>query len=74
MTATTTERRPLTANELRAKADGLREEARAKRGTLKHGRAIPEESKRRMLDSIHRMEMLASEMERAAQRAEAVGA
>lgn len=64
----------LTPVDLRAKAHGMRAEARDKRGALERGRkAIPEAKRRDMLDSIHRMETLASEMERAAQRAEATG-
>lgn len=65
---------PLTPADLRAKASGMRAKASAKRGALEHGRkAIPEAKRRDMLESIHRMETLASEMERAAQRAEATG-
>jgi hypothetical protein len=73
MSHVTTEPRPLTPAELRIKALGLREEARAKRSTLKHGRAIPDEAQRRMREAAQRMECLASELERAAQRAEATG-
>jgi ATP-dependent Clp protease ATP-binding subunit ClpA len=60
----------LTADQLRDKARGMRDEAAAIRATLEHQSPMRRAGLRAR---VERMERLAQELERAAQRAEATG-
>jgi hypothetical protein len=65
-----THQQHLTPAQLRAKALGMREEAKYTRATIDH---YSPARRANMKASAERMERMAQELERAAQRAEAIG-